>query len=280
MQTAQISVSVHKQASRVWNVRFHNFIIGTGFKRSKFDQCLYINRKQDDSMYLLLYVDDLIGKSLNEIIKIKRLISNEFEMKDIGEVRHFLGITVKRDRTNGILELDQRAYLEDILKRFGMDSCNGISTPKEEGLKLVRTDGTSPSLTRQPYRELIGCLMYAAITSRPDLCATVGYFSQFQSGATDEHWVHLKRALRYLKATMNLKLTYTKRRNASVLTGYADADWGGEIMDRKSISGFIFMTHGNTISWSTRKQTTVALSSTEAEYVSLSSAACEAGWLN
>jgi len=99
--------------------------------------------------------------------------------------------------------------------------------------------------------------MYAATTSRPDLCATIGYFSQFQGGATDEHWAHLKRALRYVKATLDLTLTYIKGNNGKVLTGYADADWGG-----------------NTITWSTKKQASVALSSTEAEYYSLSSAEC------
>lgn len=269
-----------KQASRMWNERFHKFLIGLGFRQSKFDQCLYIFGKGIEVVYLLLYVDDLIlfGKTLKKIIPIKQSISDEFEMKDMGDIRHFLGITVKRDRANGRLELNQRAYLEDMLKRFKMDNCNGISTPKECGLKLTRVDSNT-TLTRQPYRELIGCLMYAATTSRPDLCATVSYFSQFQAGATDEHWAHLKRALRYVKSTLDLKLTYLKGNKGTVLTGYADADWGSDIVDRKSISGHVFMVFGNTISWSTRKQTAVALSSMEAEYVALSSAAREAIWL-
>lgn len=121
--------------------------------------------------------------------------------------------------------------------------------------------------------------MYAATTTRFDLCATIGYFSQFQAAATDEHWAHLKRALRYVKATLDLKLTYIRDHDATGLIGYADADWGGDIVDRKSVSGYVFMMSGNTISWSAKKQSTVALSSTEAEYVSLGSATCGAIWL-
>lgn len=271
-----------KQSSRVWNERFHKFITSIGFKQSQYDHCLYISEKKEETVYLLLYVDDLIliGKTLKKISLIKRVISDEFEMKDFGELRQFLGITVKRDRTKGYLELNQRAYLENVLKRFNMDSCNGISTPKECNLKLLKTDNRDTTvLTRHPYRELIGCLMYAATTTRPDLCATINYFSQFQAAATDEHWNHLKRVLRYVKGSLDLKLIYGKKGNEDVLTGFADADWGSDIIDRKSISGYVFKVFGNTISWSTKKQTTVALSSTEAEYVSLSSSVCEAIWL-
>lgn len=268
-----------KQASRMWNERFHDVILKLGFDRSMHDSCLYIKRDEHHIMYLLIYVDDLllIGNNIDDIKHIKTSMSNVFEMKDMEEVKQFLGIHIVRDRVKGALHLDQKVYLENVLKRFGMNDCNGVSTPIERQLKLVKADGCVE--TNQPFKELIGCLIYAAITSRPDLCAAVNYLSQFQCCATDEHWSHLKRVLRYIKATLNLHLIYVRDQRADILCGFADADWAGDINDRKSVSGHVFKVFGATVSWSTRKQKAVALSSTEAEYVSLSLASCEVIWL-
>lgn len=134
-------------------------------------------------------------------------------------------------------------------------------------------------MTKQPYRELIGCLTYLTLSSRPDISAAVSYFSKFQSAPTDTHWNSLKRLLRYLKGTTNFGLVYQRREDAIPLAGYADADYGNDREDRKSISGNVFQVYGATVSWNTKKQATVALSSTEAEYISLSQAMCEAIWL-
>ena len=148
-----------------------------------------------------------------------------------------------------------------------MTNCNPCSTPMECQLKLTRkADG---ELTVKPYREFIGCLTYVACTSRPDLSAAVNYFSQFQSYATEVHWKAAKRMLRYIRGAIDLKLEYRYEQNAIVLTGYADADWAGDINDRKSVSGNVIKVFGATVTWTTRKQTCVSLSSTEAEYVSL-----------
>ncbi|XP_053691577.1 uncharacterized protein LOC128740091 [Sabethes cyaneus] len=133
--------------------------------------------------------------------------------------------------------------------------------------------------TTKPYRELVGCLMYVALTSRPDLCAAVNYFSQFQSYPTEQHWVHLKIVLRYIQGTLDLELVYKGNDNVSVLEAYADADWANDTTDRKSLSGYVFRVFGSTVCWVTRKQSTISLSSTEAELVSLSTAVCHGTWL-
>ena len=266
-----------KQASRMWNQRFHEVITKMEFKRSDYDQCLYMRTSGSKILFLLLYVDDLIlvGDNIIEIEMVKPLMCKEFEMRDMMEMKTFLGITIDRDMSKGILLLDQKLYLEDVLRRFKMENCKAVATPMERNLQLKTS--TEDILTKQPYKELIGCLMYAAITTRPDLCAAVNYFSQFQCCATDDHWIHLKRILRYIKGTTNLRLKYTRDDCVDALIGYADANWANCINDRKSVSGYVF---NFVVSWMTRKQGTVALSSTEAEYIALSIASCEAIWLN
>lgn len=270
-----------KQASRMWNERFHTFVTKLGFRRSEYDYCFYIDESKQAKMYILLYVDDLllVGNDLEQINSTKSRLSTEFEMKDLGELGHFLGMNIERNKSKGTLCINQNSYLRNVLRRFGMENCNGIATPMETGLKLEKTNENVT--TSEPYKELIGCLTYVAMTSRPDLCASVNHFSQFQSCATDEHWKHLKRILRYIKSTIDLKLTFPKsHKYDDTVTGYADADWANDINDRKSISGYVFKVYTSLVSWATKKQPTVSLSSTEAEFISLSMASCEAVWIS
>lgn len=121
--------------------------------------------------------------------------------------------------------------------------------------------------------------MYVTVTSRPDISAAVNYFSGFQSCATDVHWSHLKRVLRYIRGTVDLKLVFKRDDVDGVMTGYADSDWAGNVTDRKSVSGYIFKVYSATVSWTTRRKTSVALSSAEAEYMALSVAVTEVLWL-
>lgn len=158
-----------------------------------------------------------------------------------------------------------------------MTDCKGAATPMERGLNLAR--GDPKNLPDVPYRELIGCLTYAMITTRPDICAATNYFSRFQSCYTKEHFTHAKRILRYIKSTLNLKMMYQKNSNSDLLVGFVDADYENDINDRKSISGYVFKVYGNTITWASRKQESVSLSSTEAEYVSLVLGVSEQEWL-
>lgn len=123
------------------------------------------------------------------------------------------------------------------------------------------------------------CLTYAAISTRPDLSAATNYFSRFQSCYNDDHYTHAKRILRYIQGTIDMKLVYRKYENVEPLTGYVDSDWASDRNNRKSISGFVFKVFGNTVSWASRKQSTVALSSTEAEYMALAEAICEEKWI-
>lgn len=268
-----------KQASKAWNDRFHRFISRLGFKRSNSDQCLYWRGENDRRIYLILYVDDILvfGRNLKEIRIVKACLSREFDMTDIGDVTGFLGMRIERDMDKRILRISQRRYLEGLLNRFNMSDCKPSKVPMECRLKLEK--GEESRRTSKPYRELIGCLMYATLTTRPDLCASVNYYSQFQNCPTEEHWTHLKRLLRYIKGTIDVGLEYTGNDKAEVVAAYCDADWANSIIDRRSVTGYVFKVFGCVTTWLTRKQQTVSLSSTEAELVALTTAVCEGAWL-
>ncbi|XP_065084611.1 uncharacterized protein LOC135706866 [Ochlerotatus camptorhynchus] len=156
-----------------------------------------------------------------------------------------------------------------------MTDCNPTKTPMEKNLVVPR-DGES---TQEPYRELLGTIMYVMLCTRPDLCFPFGFLGRYQQNPTVNHWQCLKRIVRYLKGTKTKHLKFVRDESAEVLVGYADADWASDAEDRKSVSGYLFTVFGNPVSWSSKKQVTVATSSSEAEYVSLSSAVSEVIWL-
>lgn len=268
-----------KQASRAWNEKFNEFMIRIGFKRSQSDQCLYVKHHNGVICFVLLYVDDtlIFCCNLKVMATIKKLFSNEFEMTDMGEASSFLGMQIERDIQKGTITLSQSRYLQKVLHKFGMQECKSKSTPMEKGLHLDL--GEKGKCSNHPYRELIGCLTYAAVTTRPDLCASVGYFSRYQSCFNEQHFNHAKNILRYIRGTIDMKLVYTKNHQADTLIGYSDSDWAGDRNDSKSTSGYVFKLHGNTISWASRKQPTVSKSSTEAEYIALAEAISECEWL-
>lgn len=268
-----------KQASRMWNNSFNDFMLKIGFRRCASDQCLYIDGNKGSTCYVLLYVDDLliICKEERRIGQVKELLSRRFRMTDIGQVGTFLGMHIEQDVSGGTIKMSQQRYLRNVLKKFDMTDCKPASTPIEKGLQLEK--GSPSETSAQPYRELIGCLMYATLTTRPDLCAAVNYFSGFQGCFTDRHYKYAKHILRYVRGSADLRLFYGYHKDAGVLVGYSDADWGGDHNDRKSTSGYVFKVFGNVVSWSSRKQSTISQSSTEAEYVALAQAVNEAKWI-
>lgn len=268
-----------RQSPRCWNERFHNFITKLGFERSQSDYCLYSCIKSEYVIYLVIYVDDLliVGSSRTRVDEVKRRLSIEFAMKDLGTVKQFMGLRINVDRKKGMLTIDQTQYAKQVLAKFKMSECNPVSTPMESNLKLDRA--SKEDQTEEPYRELLGSLMYLMIGTRPDLCFAIGYMSRFQDCCSDEHYHHLKRILRYVKGTVDLKLEY-KRSDDIVIKVYADADYANDIVDRKSTTGFLIKIFGNTILWNSRKQGIVSLSTCEAEYIAASSAATETIWFN
>ena len=270
-----------KQSARCWNETFDNYLKSEGYKSCPTDFCVYLKTVGENIIILIaLFVDDTVicCNDVAVLTREKQKLSQRYEMQDQGEIHYFLGMSVKRNRAIRSLTIDQSLYIEKVLKRFGMMDCNPISTPLENGRKFEKvSEGESPvNLTE--YQAAIGSLIYAAISTRPDISVSVGLLSQFMTNPSREHWNGVKRIFRYLKGTLNFGLSFKHSENFE-LVGFSDADWAGDETTRKSMSGEIFQLGGSPISWASKKQTVVALSTTEAEYIALSLATQEAIWL-
>lgn len=270
-----------KQAARCWFEEFEKALIEKGFKNSPVDRCIYILDRGDISknIYVILYVDDLVIVTENSetMNSFKNYMMNKFLMVDLKEIKLFLGIKIIR-KGNQIC-FDQSAYIKTILSKFNMHDCKPVSSPLDSNLNYaaLNCDETYDS----PCRNAIGCLMYLMICTRPDLSIAVNILSRFMNKCNEELWKCIKRVLRYLKGSLDINLKYTRQDYNEYLTGFVDSDWGGsEGTDRKSTTGYLFQLYENcTVCWNTKRQASVAVSSTEAEYMALFEAVKEALWL-
>ena len=208
--------------------------------------------------------------------EVKKSLSQSFETKDLGKVERCLGIEFTCEKNRVCLQ--QTQYVNKLLTRFRMSECKQILTPMESNCKLSKPDHVNMSeMEKYPYQSLIGALLYLSVSTRPDIAYSVNYLSQFNNNYNGEHWKAAKRVLRYLKGTSDYGLEYAK--TGLPLFGVVDADWAGDAVDRRSYSGYAYILAGSVVSWEARKQRTVALSSTEAEYMALSEATKEALYL-
>ena len=270
-----------KQAPRQWYAKIHDYLLThLKFKSSSDDPCLYVRRTNSSITILALYVDDLLilGDSREEISSIKDEFSKRFEMKDLGPAKVMLGIEISRDRKNRKLFISQQQYIDEILKRFNMNESRTVTTPMEKSSlsELDIKDERAPENT--PYRQAIGSLIYLVSGTRPDLAFCVRRLSQYLENPQKNHWTAVKRVLRYLKGTSRHGILYDGRLGTT-LRGYADSDYAGCTKSRKSTSGYVFLIAGGAISWKSKKQSIVATSSCETEYVSSCMASKEAVWL-
>lgn len=257
-----------KQAARCWNEKIHGHILNMGFTRSSYDQCVYTKFLKGLFIAIALYVDDFYIFTNNEVAakSVKDHIGGSFKIKDLGVARECIGMRIERNKEN--IRLSQKAYILKVLEKFGMQDCKPVSTPIETNIRLK--PGAKNDNTR--YQEIVGSLMYLACCTRPDISFAVTMLSQFNTCNDSTHMAALKRVLRYLKGTVELSLCYKKCDKS--LVAYADADWGNG-PDAKSFSGYILVFGGAAISWQSRKQRCIALSTAEAEYIAISEVAKE-----
>ena len=222
-------------------------------------------------------IDDILVASRDEkaIDELKRKLSADFEVKDLGHASYCLGVEFKQ--SDGEVSMGQQGYIQELLQRFDMSDCKPVATPVDPGTKLRKNENPSEDELKLPYRELVGALTYLSVTTRPDIAYSVSRLGQFNNCYGTEHWKAAKRVLRYLKGTIDIGLFYKKK--PGPIQGFVDADWGGCIEDRKSQSGYMFLLGGGPISWDSRKQKTVALSTTEAEYMAMAESVKEAIYL-
>lgn len=193
-------------------------------------------------------------------------------MRLLENTDNFLGLHIVRNGDR--ISIDQIDMFNRVLASFGMSDCYGVDSPILKGIVSPNIENTD-NVFQDKFSRLIGCLMYIMLGSRPDICFAACYFSRFQNCANQELFNYLLRVLRYLKNTKDFKLTYHCFNLASTLEAFVDADWASDTVDRRSVSGFVLKVFGNVISWSSKKQNCVALSSTEAEYIALCPAVTE-----
>lgn len=266
-----------KQAPRQWNIKVCDAMRKLSLTQTATEHCLYFRREANDLLLVAVFVDDFYIVSTNDTLKrnFKKELQKQFIVKDLGILKDCLGMRVTH--SDDSISLDQTKYIEKLLHKYNMTDAITVSTPLEPGLKLSLPEKEEPK-AEVPYQELIGSLMYIAICTRPDIAHSVSYLSQFNAHYGEVHWRAAKRVLRYLKGTKELKLSYNKT-SLFYPTCYVDADYGNNMVDRKSFTGYVFIMSGGPISWEARKQRTVALSTTEAEYMALAEACKEAIYL-
>lgn len=279
-----------KQSPRQWYKRFDKFMAEHGYTRSQFDHCVYFRKLLDGSfIYLLLYVDDMLiaSKSKVEIDRLKAQLRTEFEMKDLGEAKKILGMEIQRDRRKGTVCLTQTQYLKKILQRFGVDGkTKPVSTPLAPHFKLSasmspRTEEERKHMAQIPYANAVGALMYAMVCTRPDISHAVSMVSRYMHDPGKGHWQAVKWILRYIHGTTDIGLKFERDdRLGQNLVGYVDSDYAGDLDKRRSTTGYVFTLAKGPVSWRSTLQSTVALSTTEAEYMAVTEAFKEAIWLH
>jgi hypothetical protein len=272
-----------KQSPRQWNKVIDDFLKDEGFRVIDADCCIYMKSQDKKMIMVSLYVDDLmIASNCDSLCStLKTNLSKRFEMKDLGKVRVCLGLEFNW-LPDGSCLLNQEKYIEKVLERFNMINCKPIGCPIESGARLSKdmapkTPEEIKEMEKIPYRSAVGSLIYLVTGTRPDIAVATSNVAKYCENPGPQHWQAVKRIFRYLKGTSDLGLLFNPKDDT--LIGYSDADWAGDIDSRRSTTGYLFTIGGVPVSWKSKKQATVALSTAEAEYMALSAATQEVSWL-
>ena len=252
-----------KQAPRAWYERLSKFLISSGFKMGKIDTTLFIKLRENDILIVQIYVDDIIFGATNVSLceEFAKSMHNEFEMSMMGELNFFLGLQIEQLKEGTFI--NQTKYIRDLLKKFNLEEEKAKNTPMGSSIKLVM-DEKGKSVDQTKYRGMIGSLLYLT-ASRPNIMYSVCLCARFQACPKESHLNAVKRIFRYLKSTIDIGLWYPKCDNFELIC-YSDADFGGCKIDRKSTSGTCHFLGHSLVSWHSKKQNSVALSTAEAEY--------------
>ncbi|KAL5779663.1 hypothetical protein ACOSQ2_010400 [Xanthoceras sorbifolium] len=263
-----------KQSPRAWFDRFSKVLTKCGYTQCQADHTLFIKRSPTGRISILIvYVDDIVltGNYMKEMVTLKGLLAKEFEIKDLGNLKYFLGMEVARSQVG--IAVSQRKYVLDLLKETGMMGCRPADTPMDSTTKLG-AKGESGLVDKGRYQRLVGKLIYLSHT-RPDIGFAVSYVSHCPN---EEQMEAVYRILRYLKKTPGQGLFFKKHSDRKIEV-FADADWAGSIVDRRSTTGYCTYVWGNLVTWRSKKQSVVARSSAEAEFRAMAHGVCEGIWL-
>jgi hypothetical protein len=268
----------------MWNKELISWLVNQGFKQSKVEPCLLTKQFEDGGvMYLICYVDDILlaGSSMAGMDEFVSTIKEQWKVKDLGEPTQYLGFQIERGSET--IKLHQAAYIERLVERFGLSKAHSQPTPAASSVIVgaamsPRTVEEYEQMKNVPYREAVGALLYCSTMTRPDIANAVRIAARYCDKPGPGHWAAVKRILRYLLATKERGLVFGKRmkRKSDLvvdpleLFGFVDADWGSDPDGRRSTTGVVLMFGGAACTWASRLQCTVALSSSESEYLALS----------
>src|ERR1044072_7743493 len=266
-----------KQSPRAWFDRLTRVVKEDGFIQCQTDHTMFVKYSSEGKTALfIVYVDDIVitGDAYEQIAQLKRLLAQEFEVKDLGQLKSFLGMEVAQKK-NGIY-VSQRKYTLDLLQETGMLGCKAANTPMEPIKKGGAEDASQPT-NKDRYQSLVGKLIYLTHT-RPDIGFAVSMASRYMTNPTETHMKAVNRILQYLKGTPGRGLYFRKNSNRGIDV-FTDADWAGCVTDRKSTTGYCSFVWGNLVTWRSKKQSVVARSSAEAEFRAMAHGICEGIWL-
>lgn len=224
-------------------------LLAMGLCCSENDPCIYEGTIDKEDVLLAVYADDMILAASSEKV-IKRaheLFLDRFDVKHIGPLSHFLGVRVVHK--SDFISLVQDQYAKNVLKRFNMHGCVPVSTPIETGAVLLKRFSDEKEFHSSVFQSAIGSLLYLSNFTRPDLCFSVHKLAQFSKDPSKTHWKALKRVPAYLRGTLGLGITFRRESPENVIVGFSDADFAGDLNDRKSTSGHDLFNNKCSISW-------------------------------
>ncbi|KAL6311476.1 hypothetical protein AAG906_012064 [Vitis piasezkii] len=266
-----------KQSPRAWFDRLTRVVKKHGFIQCQADHTLFMKHSKEGEMTLfIVYVDDIIitGDDEEGIGNLKKLLAREFEIKDLGQLRYFLGMKVGRTK-EGIV-VTQRKYVLDLLQETGMLGCKPVDTPMDPIGKIDKDNDSHPT-DKDRYQRLVGKLIYLTHT-RPDIGFAVSMVSRYMNNPTERHMKVVYRILQYLKKSPGRGL-YFKKTSSREVEVFTDADWARSLTNRRSTTGYCSYVWGNLVTWRSKKQSVVARSSAEAEFRAMAHGICEGMWL-
>jgi hypothetical protein len=269
-----------KQASLAWNKQADKSLKTIGFKRCLSDTGVYIQIKNNDILVVVLYVDDVLflGNNKTLLMEKKNAFMKKWECRDLGHISEYLKMQIVRDRKKKKLVVDQISYARKVVERFGQQNAKPTNTPLPVGYIPKANEGVVEPKQRTYYQSIIGSLLYLALGTRPDIAHAVILMSQFMVNPTEDHIQKSLHIVQYINMHINAKIIYDGQSQEGFIA-YADADWASDPINRKSVTGNIIKLAGGAVSWVSQKQKTVALSSTEAEYMCLSDTTRQIVWI-
>jgi hypothetical protein len=270
-----------RQAALQWWRALDKSMAKLGFKRLLSDSGIFVlqNKYRQPEVIVIIYVDDALFMGLDKslVSKARDQFMKVWECRDLGELKEYLHMNI--EKRNGIISIDQCAYLQKVLNRFNMHNAKIAQTPLPMG--YIPTPNTEPvdEQLRQRFQQVIGSLLYIMLGTRPDIAFAVTKLSQQAANPSKDHLAKALYICRYLVGTQKYTLEYNGREQQGIIA-FADSDWGSDPHSRRSTTSYLVKMAGGVVCWNSRAQRTIALSSTEAEYMSLSDASRQLVWID